>query len=312
MAKSSKAQNPACVASSPEGNGLRRSLMDMLVITRAFAIIFVVPVHGSGVVADDEQSALRADRSLGEALAKADKAAAGAFLDEGFEWTNAEGKTRSKAESLQDFNAFAKAYGDEASIKTYDYGQIERIAGTHYNLNFVRLWVKRPAGWRAFIILEAPLPTKLLHPTPPTAADKDCENPCKILPYTPTTPAQQAAMNAWLKTKVDEWQAIPDDWKTHVGESMVIFSPTMSLDKAGRLALLVKQKEAYGTGSPSPPVVSMRMFDFGNAVVMTAHHGPGAAGLPSYAVRVFANEDGDWKIVLSTQTDVKQATSANH
>lgn len=102
-----------------------------------------------------------------------------------------------------------------------------------------------------------------------------------------------------------EWKALPDEWKNYVGESMVVISPSQYLDKAGRLALLVSQKDAYGTGSPSPAVVSMKMYDFGDVVIMTSHHAPNAAGIAAYAVRLFTNEEGNWKIVLSSQTDIK-------
>ncbi|HEY2118568.1 MAG TPA: nuclear transport factor 2 family protein [Candidatus Acidoferrum sp.] len=253
----------------------------------------------------------QAEHSFAEALAKGDKAAVGTLLDAKFEWTDADGKMREKAQTLQDLSALAAETTDETDIKTHNYGQLGRVAGTHHNLNFVRLWVKRPEGWRAFIILEAPVPTKVPHPTAPKESDKDCVNPCKMLPYKPSTPGEQAAVDTWLKLKMDEWHAIPDDWKTHVGESMVIFSPTMAMNKAQRLELLTKQKEAYGDGSPSAPVESMHLYEFWNSVIMTAIHGPNAAGKPSYAVRIFTSEEGDWKIVLSSQTDINHPNGAS-
>ena len=284
---------------------MRRFFADALAIAVVFGAGFGVLPGRCSAAAGDEQVVIQADHALTEALGKTDKTAVGALLDANFEWTDAEGKTRTKAETLGDLAALAADVAGETNVRTHNYGQLGRVAGTHHDENFVRLWVKRPEGWRAFIILEAPVPTKVPHPTPPTAADKDCDNPCKTLPYKPTTAAERAAVATWLKLKMDEWHAIPDDWKTYVSESMVIFSPTMSMNKAERLALLTKQKETYGAGSPSAPVVSMRMVEFGNAVVMMAHHAPNAAGKPSYAVRIFTNEDGDWKIVLSAQTDIR-------
>lgn len=261
---------------------------------------------------EDEKPVVQADRSLTEALAKADKTAVGALLDDNFEWTNADGKTRTKAEALQNLTALAKDSAGETGVMTYSYGQVGRVAGTRFNTHFVRLWVKRPAGWRAFIYLEAPAPASSPHPAKPKLGDDVCVNPCKTLPYTPKTAAQKAAIDAWQGTKLGEWKALPDEWKNYVGESMVVISPSQFLDKAGRLALLIKQKEAYGTGSPSPAVVSMRMYDFGNAVIMISRHAPNAAGIPAYAVRLFTNEDGKWKIVLSAQTNIKQATSTSN
>ena len=141
------------------------------------------------------------------------------------------------------------------------------------------------------------------------AQAKECINLCKVLPFKPANAAQQGAVDAWLATKMDGWHAVADDWPKHVSETRVVISPNTFMNKAGRLALLAKQKEAYGDGSPSAPVVSMHTYDFGNAVIMTSLHGPGANGKSARALRLFVNEDGVWKIALSDQTDIKQPTS---
>ena len=257
--------------------------------------------------ANDEQMAAQADGALNEALGKADKGAVGRLLDANFEWTDTEGKTRTKAETLQALPALAKDTQDETEIQTHDFGQVERVVGRHQDTRFVHLWVKRADGWRAFVFLDTPIPAEGYknRPTPPRPEDKECINPCKVLPYKPANAAQQGAANAWLATKMDEWHAVADDWPKHVSETMVVISPTMFLDKAGRLALLAKQKEAYGDGSHSPAVVSMHLYDFGNTVIMTALHAPGTNGKRSRALRMFVNEDGVWKIALSDQTDIQ-------
>jgi hypothetical protein len=272
----------------------------------AIAVLSSTPARAADVKKNDEKPVVQADQSLAEALAKADKAAVSALLDDDFEWTNVDGKTRTKAEALQNLTAFAKDTEGETGVMTYSYGRVGRVAGTSSNAHFVRLWVKRPAGWRAFTYLEAPVPPVPAHPSKPKPTDNVCENPCKTLPYTPTTAAQKAAIDAWQETKLAEWHAIPDEWQTHAAESMVVISPSQFFNKAGRLGLLIKQKEAYGTGSPSPAVVSMRMYDFGNVEITRVHHAPNAAGIPAYAVRLFTNEEGNWKIALSAQTNIKK------
>jgi hypothetical protein len=296
---------------------MKRSVMRALVMSLLCAASMAALTSRPVAAADakekaDEKAVIQVDHSLTEALGKADKTAVGALLDDNFEWTNVDGKTRTKAEALQNLTAFAKDNEEETSVMTHSYGQVGRVAGTRANTHFVRLWVKRPAGWRAFIYLEAPAPASPPRPAKPKPGDDVCENPCKTLPYTPTTVAQKAAIDTWQGTKLGEWKALPDEWKNYVSESMVVISPSQFLDKAGRLALLIKQKEAYGTGSPSPAVVSMKMYDFGNAVIMTSHHAPNAAGIPAYAVRMFVNEDGTWRIALSAQTDIKQPASASN
>ncbi len=283
---------------------MRRSVKN----TVAIVVVVLGAIAASTALraAVEDENAAQADRALTAALAKADKTAAGKLLDADFEWTDASGRAHKKADVVEDPGALASDNQDDAKVDTHNYGRVERVVGVHHNAHFVRLWVKRPAGWRALIFLDTPIPAKgyANHPSPPRPQDKDCVNPCKMLPYKPTSPGEQAAVDTWLKLKIDEWHAIPDDWQMRVSDSMVVISPTMSFDKAGRLGLLIKQKEAYGDGSPSAPVVSMRMFDFGDAVIMTALHGPNAAGKPSYAVRIFVNEGGTWKIALSAQTDI--------
>lgn len=282
-------------------------------VSKAFFIGLICAAALAGVTskqlgaASDEESAKNADRGLIDALGNANKTAVGSLLDTNFAWTDADGKTRTKSEALENLPALAADSQGDTNAQTHDFGQVERIVGEHHSDRFVRIWVKRPAGWRAFLVLDVPIPAKgyTNHPTPPRAADKDCVNPCRVLPYKPANAAQEAAVQTWLKLKMDEWHAIEDDWPTHVSETMVTMSPGMYMSKEERLALLVKQHEAYGDGSPSAPVDSMRMFDFGNTVIMTAIHGAKAAGKPSYAIRMFVNEGGEWRIALSAQTDIQ-------
>lgn len=55
----------------------------------------------------------------------------------------------------------------------------------------------------------------------------------------------------------------------------------------------------------------MHLYEFGNSVIMTAIHGPNAAGKPFYGGRIFTSEEGDWKIVLSSQTDINHPNGAS-
>jgi hypothetical protein len=49
----------------------------------------------------------------------------------------------------------------------------------------------------------------------------------------------------------------------------------------------------------------MRMFDFGNVVIMEAFQGPNASAKPtSWNLRLFLNRGDGWKIVLSAQTNI--------
>lgn len=286
--------------------------MVFAILLTALAALTSFPV----AAADDEQAALQSDRAFADALRNSDKAAVGKLLDANFEWTNADGKTRSKAEAIENLSALATDNQGDADMQTHLFGDVERIVGSHHNALFVRIWVKRPAGWRILIDIDTPIPAKGFsqgQPSPPLEAGKDCQNPCRMLPYKPANAAQQAAVDTWLKLKMDEWHAVPDDWTKYTSENLVIISMSQHMAKADRLALLKKQKEAYGDGSPSPAVESMKMYDIGNTVIMTALHAPGPTGKRAYAVRVFTDENGaGWKIVLSAQTDIQSSPAAGN
>jgi hypothetical protein len=240
--------------------------------------------QGGKVVAtaDEEQTILQADHALAEALGKADKTAAAALLDERFEWTDVEGKTRTQAEALENLAVLAMDKVGDTDVKTHYYGQLEIIFGFHRKARFAHIWVKRPAGWRAFVYLETPVPKQAA-----TAAGSpvnsgalgDCENPCRTLPYQATTAADKAILAEWQKTKVDEWHPDADDWATHIADEFLIINNNSERNKVERVAIARKQQDA-GVGVPGDPVVSMSMSDFGNAVVMISHHVPYRGGKP--------------------------------
>jgi hypothetical protein len=54
---------------------------------------------------DDEKSALQSDQSFKDALTKADKTTASSLLDGDFAWTDADGETRTRIETLENLAA---------------------------------------------------------------------------------------------------------------------------------------------------------------------------------------------------------------
>jgi hypothetical protein len=269
--------------------------------------------QGGKVVApaDEEQAILQADHTLAEALGKADKTAAEALLDESFEWTDTEGKTRTKAEVLENLASLETDGDGDTDVKTHYYGQLEIIFGFHRKARFAHIWVKRPAGWRAFVFLETPVPKQPLTAASPltnSGTPGDCENPCRTLPYQATTAADKQVVAEWQKTKVDEWHPDAEDWATHIADEFLIINNNSERNKVERVAIARNQQEA-GVGVPGDPVVSMSMSDFGNAVVMISHHVPYRGGKPYYNARVFVNRNGHWPIAWSQQTTIQAAAA---
>ena len=273
--------------------------------------------------ADDGQAVLQNDRALAETLGRGDKIAVGKLLDANFEWTDVDGKTRTKDQVMQNLAVLAADTKSSTDVTLHYYGQVAVVLGINQSPRFSHIWVKRPEGWRAFVYFDTPTPSPASAQSPvssfnpgglPVGSTAECENPCKTIPYKPTTAADQGVLAAWQKQKMAEWypdtQARIDDWVTHASDDLVIFIPsTTTRYKADRLAELVKQKEAGARVTPGGPVDSMRMYDFGNTVVYTAQQHQ-TNGKRYYAVRVWISQNGVWKIALSQQTNIKEAAGA--
>jgi len=262
--------------------------------------------------ADDAPAFRQASHNLADALAKGDKIAVAALLDERFQWVEANGRIHSKAQVLDDLAQFAADNEGALDVRTVDFlGQVERELGMHHNQRFAHLWVKNPAGWQAFVYLNIPIPAEradyMAPPSPPTEADKTCDNPCKTLPYKPEDAAQDGAMKTWFILKNDEWHPNPEDWAAHADDNHETLTPRADIPKLQHVQELSEERKLYGEngGSGGSSVLSMRMFEFGNVVIMQAFQGRNPAAKPtSWNLRLFLNRGDGWKIALSAQTNI--------
>jgi hypothetical protein len=136
---------------------------------------------------------------------------------------------------------------------------------------------------------------------------KDCENPCKTLPYKPRNEAEQAILASWqaLETGVANHDAAA--WAPHIADEFVMLGSSNDhpLSKADRVATLNLQKQT-GFGSAPPPLVSAQMFDFGDAIVMTSLHQP-YTGKPVHVSRLWIKRNGHWILAISYQTTIEAA-----
>jgi hypothetical protein len=266
------------------------------------------PIGRVAAADDAEQAALQADRSLLDALGKADKVAAGKLLDADFVWTDVDGKSLKKAEVLDGLPSFAADNQGDANVQTHFYGQVETVLGAHHNARFLRIWVKRPAGWREFVELDTPIAPKAAPASVEAAAGQgDCENPCRTVPYKPTTAMDKTILADWQKTKMEEWHPNAVDWPTHIAEEFLIINNTTIRTKPERVAIANKQQET-GVGAPGDPIIDMEIHDFGdNAAVMISHNAPYRGGKPYYNARVWTLRDGRWQLAISQQSIIQSA-----
>jgi hypothetical protein len=265
-------------------------------------------VIGRTAAVDDEQAAKEADRAFTAGLGKGDRKAIGAALDRRFAWTNTEGLTRTRRETLKDFAALATANQGDSDVQTNFYGRLFTVRGTHDDARFLRVFVKRRHGWKAFMLLETPVAAGGAPASVEQAAGAgDCDNPCRTVPYVPKSPMDKDILAAWQKTKMLEWKPDAAQWATFIADEFMIINNTTIRDKEQRVGIAQRQQDA-GTGAPGDPVVSMRIFDFGtNSAVMTSQHTPYRGGKPYTNVRIWVLRDNRWQLALSQQVAIQSA-----
>jgi hypothetical protein len=259
---------------------------------------------------NDEQAAKDAERAFVASLAKGDQKAIGSTLDRRFTWTDTDGLTRNRRETLKDFAALAAATtGSDSDVQTSFYRRVLAVRGTHGDTRFLRIFVKRRHGWKAFAVLETPLPPAGAPASVEQAAGSgDCDNPCRTVPYAPKTPVEKDILAAWQKSKLLEWKPDAEQWAKLIADEFMIINNTTIRNKEQRVAIARHQQET-GTGAPGDPVTAMRIYGFGsNAAVMISQHTPYRGGKPYTNVRIWTLRDGRWQQALSQQVAIQSAT----
>jgi hypothetical protein len=275
----------------------------------AVAFLFVSFSFGAKklVAADADPAVMQLDHQFVQTLAKGDAAGLGKMVDTEFTWTDVEGKTLTREEVLQSLpkDALGDESGVEVSVRTY--GQVGTVNVGLGKVHVLRMWVQRPGGWTLLVYHEV---KQLEQPsTSQGSGVKECENPCKTVPFNPANEAEQAIIASWqaLETGVTAHDA--EAWAPHIADEFVQISSNSDhvISKSGRIETLNKQK-ASGVGSAPTPLVSATMFDFGDAVIMTCLHQP-YSGKPIHVSRLWIKRDGKWIMSTSYQTTIQAGTA---
>ena len=255
--------------------------------------------------AAEDQTYLQADHEFVQAATSGNKAAISKLVDADFTWTDAEGKTQTRAEVLKSVPMPSLGNESGTEIKQRTYGEVGAVMSNRDKIYVLRLWVKRPAGWRLLVYHEVALNQQAAGGG--SSGVKDCENPCKTVPYKPKNEAEQGIIASWqaLETGVTNHDAAA--WSPHIADEFVMLSSNNDhpFSKADRIAVLNLQKET-GRGSAPSPLVSAQMFDFGDAVVMTCLHQP-FTGKPVHVSRLWVKKNGQWVMSISYQTTIQAA-----
>jgi hypothetical protein len=285
---------------------MRRVVIALLALAGLAAAGTFLVGHTRAV--DDEQAAKDADRAFVANLDKGDQKATGGVLDRRFTWTNTEGLSRNRRDTIKDFAALAAASKGDSDVQTHFYGRMLTVRGVHNDARFLRVFVKRRHGWKAFLLLETPMPAGGAPASVEQAAGAgDCDNPCRTVPYTPKSQMDKDILAAWQNTKMLEWKPDAAQWATHIADEFMIVNNTTIRNKEQRIDIAKRQQEA-GTGAPGDPVTAMRIYDFGtNSAVMTSQHTPYRGGRPYANVRIWVLRDGRWQLALSQQVAIQSA-----
>lgn len=262
------------------------------------------PARAADEAAAPPAEALSADVAFREVVGNGQGAALVDLLDAGFTWTDADGNTLTRAQVLK--TVPQPAIGDESLtlVNRYGYGDVAVFEANLAKMHVLRVWVKRPAGWKALVYQEVRSLDAPLSFTP--GAGTDCQNPCKTIKYTPKNDAERGVVTAYTSLESSAVAKNVDGWGAVTAKEFVAASSnsTELLDRATRMAQLA-QKNMVGL-SPTP-LVSAEMFDFSGAIIMRSQHKPDR-GDPLHVTRVFIQRDGKWLATLSYQTAVPPAS----
>ncbi len=248
----------------------------------------------------------KADAAFAQAIAKADKSALEELLDVDFTWTNTDGKVQTKAQVLRELPKAAITNAKDAESKAYTYGDLGNVQVNLGRAHVLRIWVKQSSGWKAIVYQEL-----MSRETPPSftpGAGKHCENPCKTIAFTPKNDTERQVAIAYSKLETAAHARNSTAFGPMVGDEFVAASSNSDKLQSKRSRMEDFDRSKDGGVAPTP-LLSARMFAFGDAVLMVSEHQPDR-GNPLRVVRVWVKRGGSWIETLSYQTAITVAVSA--
>ena len=273
------------------------------VIIACLAIVF----GAFPLAAANGQRALEADHAFVNAAAKADTSILAKLLDADFSWTEVDGRVLTRAEVLRHVPKLLIPDQRSARLVENDYGRVEMVQVHSGRNNVLRVWVRRPDGWRLVVYQEVRLRNTPPKITPSTG--KTCENPCKTLPYKPKNEDERAVAKAFMALQTATMLHDTTTWAKYVAHEFTGASSNSNIliTKRSRIAGLKRSKMA---GYAPMPVVTMHVYDLGDVAVLVTYHQPVNSG-PVHITRVWVKRNGHWLEAASYMTRV-QAGQTSH
>jgi hypothetical protein len=247
---------------------------------------------------------VKADHQIVRALEKGDHDAADKFLDADFSWIDNEGVMRVKDDAWRAGLKPLLGAGSDVELLEHKYGKVvwlQASQGKNYTAHF---WVERPAGWRLLHISEITVRQRDFTPVRPNF-DVPCVNPCKSLPYVPISESEKEAVAAW-----QEQESGPAGWDKHIATNYDQRAVNTWVGRRPATKDIIAARNKHMAENPNEPKVStmpvlwMRTWDFGDAVVMIACQ-PTWGDKAYWASRVFAKINGLWQMAESYQNVIQ-------
>ena len=245
----------------------------------------------------------KADFQFVQAVAHADTAGVEKVLDADFTWTSADGAVHSRSEVLHQLPKTAILNEKDEESRVFTYGVLADVQANRGRFHELRVWVNRSGGWKAIVYQEV-----ISLDRPPTftpGAGRDCDNPCKAIPFTPNTETERQVALAYSKLETAAHARNSAAFAPMVADEFVAASSNSDRlqTKRSRMAEFDRSKDA---GVAPTPLLSARMFEFTDAVLMVSEHKPDR-GKPLHVTRLWVNRAGSWMETLSYQTGVSVA-----
>ena len=111
-------------------------------------------VAAKPAAAADDPAVLAGDWDFAQTAAKGDSAALGKLLDADFVWIDARGKVSNLTQVLGFVPKIAPVNAGSPKVRWHNYGQVEVMQTDSSRMHILRIWVKRPKGWRALVYQE--------------------------------------------------------------------------------------------------------------------------------------------------------------
>ena len=150
-----------------------------------------------------ESSLLAANATLDDAFLGGNTEAVDGLLDPEFTWVFKDGSHAFRSDVVRLLPRPGTSNGEEQEIQERIYGKVGVIQVFSGTVRALRVWANRPAGWKLVHINELDVGPEYAsrggayRDSLPNEQLPDCVNPCTTVPYQPSTPGAQGALESW-------------------------------------------------------------------------------------------------------------------